>query len=547
MSHDSGSEGFDDAQVEVEEHGVRVKIENTVSTWVPPLYAEEPTLVFDGKLPVSRKTFESVYGLPNRGKSPKKLKIGRDCTEAEVERWFGPVNGKNAYHYNHFDDEETCKEIERIWMICHQKTVVPGIRCINKAEARGFTCMKKDPPVLVNWAVFGEWCIRDRIRREERLRKKQSLGLGSLSAVTTTVQLDSDTSDEENPRNVKCGVEVKREFSEKRKRLADMPPSYGRSDQDTANLILEWSNYVSALDEEVFSISSTLQVLKQNKERTASELLCAHAQLSDRQQLLRTASAKLQQLEAEMNVMKASMPENSEVQFENLPGAGPLMRKLDAQSGVIDTFTEMLADGEVEHKKAIEKATFAFSAENDALEGFEVLVQQRQALKDQLRVFRTGHHLEVPLPRPRQLGNHDSTLHGVQDCCVISHPCAFCGKSFEPEWDCKIASCKHGYHSWCANAHFSTSRKCCFKNCGQEMHSSWWIQSGYEERKSRQSKRASSISNEGGEFQNPNLTESLCFSTCDAMSFYGEVLQFALYHILWSLGCSVSFALDICH
>jgi len=181
MSEDSGSEDFEDDEVPYEEFGVKVKIENVVSTWVLPLYVEEPTLVFDGKLSVSIKTFESVYSLSNRGRSPKKLKIGKDCSEAKVERWFRPVNGKNAYHYNHHDNEDVCKEIEKIWMICHQKTVVLGVHTINKAKARGFTCMKKDPPILVNWAVFGEWCIRDRTWREERLARKHSSGLGSVS------------------------------------------------------------------------------------------------------------------------------------------------------------------------------------------------------------------------------------------------------------------------------------------------------------------------------------------------------------------------------
>ena len=152
-----GGEGGEDDLVEVEEHNVKVKIENVMSTWVPPLYAEEPTLVFDGKLPVSRKTFESLYGLSNRGKSPKKLKIERDCTKAKVKRWFGLVIGKNAYHYK----EDVYREIEKLWMICHQRTVVPGIHYIKKAEAWGFICMKKDPPVLVNWTFFAEWCIRD--------------------------------------------------------------------------------------------------------------------------------------------------------------------------------------------------------------------------------------------------------------------------------------------------------------------------------------------------------------------------------------------------
>jgi len=82
--------------------------------WILLLYAEEPTLVFNGKLPVSRKTFELVYSLSNRGKSSKKLKIGRDCIEAKVERCFGPINSKNIYHYSHHDDNNIYKEIKKL-------------------------------------------------------------------------------------------------------------------------------------------------------------------------------------------------------------------------------------------------------------------------------------------------------------------------------------------------------------------------------------------------------------------------------------------------
>jgi len=47
--------------------------------------------------------------------------------------------------------------------------------------------MKKDPLVLVNWTMFGEWCIRDYIRREERLARKQSQDLGSLSTLIAII------------------------------------------------------------------------------------------------------------------------------------------------------------------------------------------------------------------------------------------------------------------------------------------------------------------------------------------------------------------------
>lgn len=56
--------------------------------------------------------------------------------------------------------------------------------------------------------------------------------------------------------------------------------------------------------------------------------------------------------------------------------------------------------------------------------------------------------------------------------------CPFCLQGFEPAWNCRLASCRHAYHSWCALTHFSESTKCIHKGCAKEMHSDWWISTG---------------------------------------------------------------------
>lgn len=53
---------------------------------------------------------------------------------------------------------------------------------------------------------------------------------------------------------------------------------------------------------------------------------------------------------------------------------------------------------------------------------------------------------------------------------VAMKPRPFCQSLFEPTWDVKFVFCQHSYHSWCALNHFSTSTKCLFKRCWQEMH-----------------------------------------------------------------------------
>jgi hypothetical protein len=52
-------------------------------------------------------------------------------------------------------DEEFVRKVETMWMICHQKTVVPNTRMLNVSEAKGFAyeIVKKKK---TNWALFAE-------------------------------------------------------------------------------------------------------------------------------------------------------------------------------------------------------------------------------------------------------------------------------------------------------------------------------------------------------------------------------------------------------
>jgi hypothetical protein len=46
---------------------------------------------------------------------------------------FGLCN-HNGYRYCHYEDEALISKVETLWMIMHQRTQVPNIRMINKAE-----------------------------------------------------------------------------------------------------------------------------------------------------------------------------------------------------------------------------------------------------------------------------------------------------------------------------------------------------------------------------------------------------------------------------
>jgi hypothetical protein len=59
-------------------------------------------------------------------------------------------------------------------------------------------------------------------------------------------------------------------------------------------------------------------------------------------------------------------------------------------------------------------------------------------------------------------------------CTIIITNCSFYSQGFEPAWDCKILSCQHLYHSWCATTHFGSSLKCVHNGCDHEPHPNWW-------------------------------------------------------------------------
>ena len=42
----------------------------------------------------------------------------------------------------------------------------------------------------------------------------------------------------------------------------------------------------------------------------------------------------------------------------------------------------------------------------------------------------------------------------VQSETILITLCPFCMRGFQPAWDCRLASCQHAYHSWCALTHF---------------------------------------------------------------------------------------------
>jgi hypothetical protein len=68
------------------------------------------------------------------------LKLNVHVSEEEVESLFGKKVGGNGYRYANSEDEEFVKNVERRWMICHQRTSVPKTRLVNISNELGCAC-----------------------------------------------------------------------------------------------------------------------------------------------------------------------------------------------------------------------------------------------------------------------------------------------------------------------------------------------------------------------------------------------------------------------
>ena len=159
-----------------------------IYSFVNPLFAEQPDIVWDRVQPISRATFVQKYGLCNKGINPKHLRVGLHSTEENVEALFGPCINQNDYKYCYSKDEFV-KAVEWQWMVCHQRTSLPNTRLINKAEVRGLTCERLLGARRreVNWAHFIEWTCRDQLRRIQSERDSKEGG-GLLVCKTKSVQ-----------------------------------------------------------------------------------------------------------------------------------------------------------------------------------------------------------------------------------------------------------------------------------------------------------------------------------------------------------------------
>jgi hypothetical protein len=102
----------------------------------------------------------------------------------------------------------------------------------------------------------------------------------------------------------------------------------------------------------------------------------------------------------------------------------------------------------------------------------EVWKRQKISLCEQVHNMKYGSKCPSLHPSPLPFISMDNDTSNISPNHLLILPCPFCLRNFDLAWDCKLASCRHAYHSWCVVSHFLTSSKCFI--CEEEMHFNWW-------------------------------------------------------------------------
>jgi hypothetical protein len=91
-----------------------MKVEGkVVSSWIEPLYATPPKLIFDKKNLISHKQLFEKYALCNSSILPKNHKIGKEVEESKVEALL-TLHFRNQYKYSFGDDEKLISNVETL-------------------------------------------------------------------------------------------------------------------------------------------------------------------------------------------------------------------------------------------------------------------------------------------------------------------------------------------------------------------------------------------------------------------------------------------------
>lgn len=134
----------------------------------------------------------------------------------------------------------------------------------------------------------------------------------------------------------------------------------------------------------MLALKSVMSPLEKAKVDVNLELAKKFGQLEDRHKLVDSANIKFTELKVELDAqnlallnLRSSCSSSEEIGVV-LVTLESLQRKIDAQTGILDVFQGLLDMGEVDHKKAFEKASIAKSECSLATKKFNVWNHQKK-------------------------------------------------------------------------------------------------------------------------------------------------------------------------
>lgn len=366
-------------------------------------------------------------------------------------------------------------------MICHQRTVLPNTRLINKAEARGIT-YERLKGKRVNWCAFAEWTCRNEIRRKDNKEDAQD-------AHATPVHGISRDGFKQEHVNLFGGRKLSGNFGEVTETMPESSNQRVSTDLRENKSVGEWQEYVSGLERGLPESEEVVRALEKRKELAAMAKVRVDSQVDFGSMMVKTAEDRLRELEAmveDVRRTRVSEPSNEDLMQQDVFMQQPtnmeeIEGQIELQKKVIESLrmTKMSGPGASDRSLILEEYDTAMELWENALRKMSVWKMHKQVLQEQLRQMRLGFQRPGFFPAPLPFVTLDPADLGSTPITRIDiHECPYCLRGFEPAWDCKIACCKHGYHSWCAWSHFSQSSRCIMETCGMEMHPDWWIMSG---------------------------------------------------------------------
>lgn len=431
------------------------KLESGVATrhiprsgYAYPIYGEAPELFEEhASRSYTKEEFAEKYILDCGGMNPKHIRVPRDCTNDEVVALFGPTVGKNGHHYTECKDEKLIARIENLWMILHQRRLVPASRVISQAMARGFVCEVKRNKRM-NWAAYGEWTNAEQLRRRVKALKGGGgtvLGDDEVPDCTTASGLLSGGEEAFHLVDSSCNMEE----------------------------LVEYKNLVDAALKE-----AQVRLEERIKSRDASAMkdVIARGQMRDRTNLLLGSEGQLQILLDQLAEKEATPTTDGN---GGSLGLEQLQIEISAQRLVVKTFQKLADEGEMLAKNATQSDDNVtgeiIELENDV----EVCKRHAEAVANILMCEgRPGLGLGANIVSPKPyFCNGETTT--VERNFLPTEKCVFCGLGFAPLWALRFSSCQHPYHHWCATYHFARTEKCVSKACNEQVqHVGWWESSG---------------------------------------------------------------------